>query len=322
MDGHTDILIIGGGMAGLSAATALASTGARVIVLDKGRGPGGRMAARRVEIAGEQVSFDHGAQFFTARDPDFREIVAGWEQAGVAARWPAAGDEAWVGTPGMNACVKHMASALDVRWNVRAAHLRRDGTLWRVETGEQVFTAATMLVAVPAEQAAVLLADAAPDFAARATSVISAPCWAVMAGFAEAIADAPDTFRSDTGPVSWAARNSAKPGRSGAESWVIHASPARSRELIDLPKDEVARILLADLFAAIGTAPAVPQHLDAHRWLYAQPEVRKGEGPVYDTDRNIGIAGDWLHSPRVEGAWLSGRALADAVLQERLASTS
>jgi len=91
MDGQTDILIIGGGMAGLSAASALAATGARIIVLDKGRGPGGRMAARRVEIAGEQVSFDHGAQYFTARDPDFQAEVALWEQADVAARWPAAG---------------------------------------------------------------------------------------------------------------------------------------------------------------------------------------------------------------------------------------
>lgn len=325
MDGHsdfqTDILVIGGGMAGLSAATALAPAGAHIIVLDKGRGPGGRMAARRVEIAGQQVSFDHGAQYFTARDPAFRETVAAWEQAGVAARWPAAGEDAWVGTPGMNACVRHMAAGLDVRWNVRAERLLRDGRLWQVEAGETVFTADTVLVAVPAEQAAVLLADIAPDFAARAASVASAPCWAVMADFPELLPVA-DTYRSDTAPVSWAARNSAKPGRSGTESWVIHAGPARSRALIDLPKDEVARLLLADFFAATGTAPAAPQHLDAHRWLYAQPEARKGVGPLFDAGLRIGIAGDWLHSPRVEGAWLSGRALAEAVAQERLASTS
>lgn len=310
MDGHTDILIIGGGMAGLSAATALASSGRRVIVLDKGRGPGGRMAARRVEIAGERVSFDHGAQYFTARDPAFREAVAVWEAAGVVARWAAAGDDAWVGTPGMNACIKAMAEGLDVRWGVRAERLVHDGTQWRVEAGEQRFASPTVLIAVPAEQAAVLLADAAPDLAALAAGVTSAPCWAVMASFAERLAHVPDTFRSDSGPISWAARNSAKPGRAGTETWVIHASPERSRELIDLAKDEVARILLADFLNATGAAPAVPQHLDAHRWLYAQPEARKGEGARFDAELGLGIAGDWLHSPRVEGAWLSGRALA------------
>lgn len=322
MDDTADILIIGGGMAGLSAATALADSGARIIVLDKGRGPGGRMAARRVEIGGEPIGFDHGAQYFTARDSAFREAVAGWEEAGVAARWLAAGTEAWVGTPGMNAPIRAMAEVLDVRWNIRAERLRREGTLWRVEAGEQDFTAATVLVAVPAEQAAVLLAGAAPELAARAAGVTSAPCWAVMAGFDARLHYLADIFRSDSGPVSWAARNSAKPRRAGVETWVIHASPQRSRELIDLPKEEVARILLGDFFAATGTAPAAPLHLDAHRWLYAQPEARKSEGPLLDSRLQIGIAGDWLHSSRVEGAWLSGRALAEAVLQERLASTS
>lgn len=325
MDGQTefqaDIIVIGGGMAGLSCATALIKTGQRIIVLDKGRGPGGRMAARRVELGGANVSFDHGAQYFTARDPAFSEALAAWEEAGVAARWPAAGEEAWVGTPGMNAPIRAMAEALDVRWGVRAERLVRLADGWRIEAGEHVFTAATVLVAVPAEQAAVLLADVAPDLAALAGGVASAPCWAVMAGFAEALPIDADTFRSDTAPISWAARNSAKPGRLGAETWVIHASAARSRAIIDLPKDEAAAVLLADFFAATGVAPAVPSHLDAHRWLYALPQALRGEGARFDPALRIGIAGDYLHSPRVEGAWLSGRALADVVSEDRLVST-
>jgi len=322
MDGHCDILIIGGGMAGLSAATALGAAAGRIIVLDKGRGPGGRMAARRAEIGGAQVGFDHGAQYFTARDLAFREAVLAWEAAAVAAPWPAAGGDAWVGTPGMNACVKAMAEPLDVRWGVRAERLERTGAVWRIAAGDQSFTAATVLVAVPAEQAAVLLAGVAPDLAKLAGSVASAPCWAVMAGFDAPLPIAPDTYRSDTGPISWAARNSAKPGRSGVETWVIHASPAHSRELIDLTKEEVAQIILADFFAATGAEPESPQHLDAHRWLYALPQAIKGEGARFDAALRIGIAGDYLHSPRVEGAWLSGRTLAQAVLQERVASTS
>lgn len=301
-------------MAGLSAAQALAASGRSVTVLDKGRGPGGRMATRRVESQGETLRFDHGAQYFTARDPAFRALVAAWERDGIAARWPAVGAEAWVGTPGMNACVKAMAGPLDVRWGVRAERLTRSAGLWQVEAGEENFSAATLLVAVPAEQAAVLLADVSPPFAALAAGVASAPCWAVMASFAEPLPLA-DTFRSDTAQVSWAARNVAKPGRGGPETWVIHASPARSRELIDLSKDAVAGSLLADFFAAAAIAPAAPIHCDAHRWLYALPEARKGERPLYDSELHIGIAGDWLHSPCVEGAWVSGRALAAAVLR-------
>jgi hypothetical protein len=315
MDGHnSDFLVIGAGMAGLACAATLARGGASVTVLDKGRGPGGRMAARRVEIGGEQVSFDHGAQYFTARDAGFREVVASWEAVGVAARWPAAGEEAWVGVPGMNAPIRAMSVGLDVHWNVRAEGITREGGRWQVDTGEAIFNAACVLVAVPAEQAAVLLAKVAPDLAKLAGAVQSAPCWAVMAAFQQALPITLDCYRNETGPVSWAARNSAKPGRGGGEAWVIHASPARSRQLIDRPKNEVAAILLADFLSATGCAPATPLHCDAHRWLYALPQALPGEGARFDAALGLGIAGDWLHSPRVEGAWLSGTALAQTVL--------
>jgi predicted NAD/FAD-dependent oxidoreductase len=315
MDGHfSDFLVIGAGMAGLACAAQLSRTGASVTVIDKGRGPGGRMAARRAEIGGQSVSFDHGAQYFTAREPAFQAAVAAWERAEVVARWPAAGDDAWVGVPGMNAPIRAMADALDVRWGVRAETITRAADGWQVGAGAQVFAAATLLVAIPAEQTQVLLAEVAPDLAALAGCVESAPCWAVMVAFGTRLPIAEDTFRSDTAPVSWAARNSAKPGRAGVENWVIHASPARSRQLIDLPKDAAAKTLLADFFAATGIMPAAPLHGDAHRWLYALPKAMPGECARFDPALGIGIAGDYLHSPRVEGAWLSGRALAEMVL--------
>lgn len=322
MNEDTEIVIVGGGMAGLSAATRLAELGLGVIVIDKGRGPGGRMAARRIEIGGDTVTFDHGAQYFTAREPSFRKAVNAWEAAGAAARWPAAGDDAWVGTPAMNACIKAMAQQLDVRWGMRAERLVRGPGGWRVEADGQTYTARTVLIAVPAEQAAVLLSNVAPDLAALAQSVQSAPCWAVMAAFHTPLSFAPDTFRSDTGPVSWAARNCAKPERSGPETWVIHASASRSRTIIDLAKEDAAQTVLADFHAATGTAHAETLHLDAHRWLYALPQARRCEGAYFDTKVQVGMAGDYLHSPRVEGAWLSGRVLAEIVCQERVARMS
>lgn len=311
---HSEILVIGAGMAGLTCAGMLAGAGHEVQVIDKGRGPGGRMAARRAEIAGESVSFDHGAQYFTARDPGFRACVEGWEAQGAASRWPAAGADAWVGIPGMNGPIRAMADALDVNWNVRAEAVTRKNALWQVAAGEQRFTADVVLIAVPAEQAHDLLGDPAPDLAAIAGSVVSEPCWSVMAAFDAPLAIGADTLRDADAPISWAARNSAKPSRTGRECWVLHASPARSRAVIDHPKDDVAELLLADFFAQTGAALVAPVHLTAHRWLYAMPVAIAGDAARYSSETRIGIAGDYLHSPRVEGAWISGRALAQKVL--------
>ena len=312
---HHDILIIGAGMAGLACATHLAEAGFAPALIDKGRGPGGRMAARRVNLGEAEVTFDHGAQYFAARDPAFRAAVAAWEQAGAAARWPDAGDAAFVGTPGMNGPLKAMMRGLDVRWGVRALNLRREGGVWRITTDAGDMTARTVLVAVPAEQAADLLHKPAPALAAIPASVQSAPCWALMAAFAERLPLTAAALRGEAGDaISWAARNASKPGRARTETWVVHASPERSRQLLDWPKDEVAATLLEDFRLAAGLASLPPTlHCDAHRWLYALPQVAGGEPARFDPALRIGLAGDYLHSPRVEGAFLSGRALAQAV---------
>jgi len=135
-----------------------------------------------------------------------------------------------------------------------------------------------------------------------------------MAAFAQPLGIEQDAMRDPEAAISWAARNSAKPERAGGECWVLHASPARSRAILDVPKEQAAELLLSDFFAQTRVDPVEAIHLTAHRWLYAMPAAAKGEAARYDAQARIGIAGDYLHSPRVEGAWISGKALADAVL--------
>ena len=65
-DSHADVIVIGAGVSGLLAAARCATASSRVVVFDKGRGVGGRLATRRTDSG----VFDHGAQFFTARDPN------------------------------------------------------------------------------------------------------------------------------------------------------------------------------------------------------------------------------------------------------------
>jgi predicted NAD/FAD-dependent oxidoreductase len=214
----------------------------------------------------------------------------------------------------MNAPIRAMSETLDLHWNTRAERLIHDGTHWCAITGDARYCAETLLIAIPAEQASALLHEAAPDLAAVADAVTSQPCWAVMAAFAEPVALAVDAVRNADAAVAWAARNSAKPGRGGTECWVLHASPARSHELLDLSAPEVGTMLLADFFAQTGAAPVEPIHLAAHRWLYAMPGPVAGEAARYDAIHRIGIAGDYLHSPRVEGAFVSGNLLAQSVL--------
>ena len=304
------IAIIGAGIAGLSCARQLEATGHRTSLFDKGRGPGGRMATRRIDTDLGQASFDHGAQYLTARDPDFVAQVDAWAEADVVARWPAAGADAWVGTPAMNSPVKTMAIGRDVAWGARVEEIVR-ADAWRLRgDGLDAGPFDAIVVAVPAEQARPLLAAHAPALAELAGTTASAPCWTVMAAFARPVPG--DDIVRDAGPIGWAARNSAKPRRTGPESWVIQAGPAWSKVHLEESADEVAGQLLSSLAGHAGGALPPTVALTAHRWRFARSGAL-GRDFLWDADSAIGVCGDWLLGPRVESAWLSGRRLAGAI---------
>lgn len=312
--------IIGGGMAGLACAAHLAKRGITSTVFDKGRGPGGRMATRRAMIGDKEIRFDHGAQFFTARDPAFIAQCAQWQAEGVIAPWSAAGAEAWVGTPGMNAPLRQMAETLAVRWGERAVSIARLDGQWQVAVGEHTYAFDRLVIAVPAEQAAVLLADAAPRIAKRAAAVRSQPCWTIMALFDAPLGITADILSDEKAPIPWAARNGAKPGREGAESWVIQGSPKYSREILEQTPEEIEPMMLAQFFDQAAIAPVEPAYCAAHRWRFARVPAVSGPatgqglgGAIWDNANALGVAGDWLIGPRVESAFLSGRALADMI---------
>ena len=133
-----------------------------------------------------------------------------------------------------------------------------------------------------------------------------------MAAFGSPLA-LDDTYRSDSGPISWAARNGAKPGRKGPETWVVQARPHWSMQHIDDSVEQVAATLLAALGEALGEILPEPVTASAHRWRYAM-STGSNLGALWSAQSKIGVCGDWLLGPRVENAWISGRTLATRMM--------
>lgn len=308
-----NIAIIGAGIAGLSCAETLRWQGHAVALFDKSRGLGGRLATRRATTPRGDVWFDHGAQYFTARDPAFAATVRQWEASKVVAAWPGAGEDAWVGTPGMTAVAQAMAHPLPVRRNAPVDAIRRIGDAWALDpVSDDLFDA--VVVATPAEQAAPLLIAHDPAMAAMAQACPSAPCWTAMVAFDDRIAVAADVLR-DTGILGWAARNSAKPGRAAVEAWVLQATPRWSRDHLEDDEPSVVSALLSALADAASERLPDPIARIGHRWRYARATATAARhGALWNPARRIGAVGDWLLAPRVESAWLSGRMLADRML--------
>ena len=326
--GNLDVLIIGAGMAGASAARALVDQGHRVQLLDKARGGGGRLSTRRTD----GLQFDHGAQYFTARDMRFRRWVDAWHARGLLSRWQprlvsidARGItdkteqiQRFVAVPAQNVLVKHVLSDLAVRFDMQVSRITREAGIWQVfdAAGGLLAQAAQLLLCLPAPQAAALLSDF-PIAQKYAGAVAMQPCWAVMLAFESPLATAFDAAFVNVGALSWVARDSSKPGRSSAvDSWVLHANAAWSEQHLDNSPELVSAALLAE-FARIVGVTLVPTHISAHRWRYALGKLHDDDidGHFYDANLQLGIAGDWCAGGRVEGAFLSGQALAGAVMR-------
>ena len=319
------VAVIGAGLAGLMCARTLADHNVSVTVFEKSRGAGGRCATRREGV----WQFDHGAQYFTVRDPRLLPLVHSWQQQGVIAPWQGAlavrehgawqpakpGVRRWVGVPGMSALGRHLATGLDVLCEVRVEHVQREGTRWRLlaDTGADLGTFDTVLACVPAPQAHDLLLPVAPALAARTRDAVMHPTWATML----VLRDRPDlpwdgAFLNDDPVLGWISRGPGRPGRDAHETWVLHATRAWSTAHLEDDRDTVAAAMTA-AFASIAGSIA-PVHRIAHRWRYALPGPVTTDSALFDHTLHLGAAGDWCGGPRIEGALLSGIALAGRIL--------
>ncbi|MGL6040325.1 MAG: NAD(P)/FAD-dependent oxidoreductase [Deefgea sp.] len=327
MKTNWDVIIIGAGMAGLSAAQQLRVAGKDVLVLEKSRGVGGRMATRRSD-AGQ---WDHGAQYFTARSAPFRRQVAHWLRANVVSRWHApiyawdgqtlktsSPQQRFVGSPTMNAPLRAMAVQLDIELSAQVSSISRSSGAWSVHSESQTWQAPELVLAIPAPQVARLLPATHPQQAATA-QVTMQPCWAVMISSIHQIhLPFAGLFVNEGDEVlSWIALDSSKPNRTG-QHWVLLASVAWSlAHLDDSPEAVIDALCQAfnRLLKQWGQSKPSWRGATAHRWLYARGDTQ--DIVTQDANDGLVIAGDWLAGGRVEGAYLSGLQAADILLSRR-----
>lgn len=142
------------------------------------------------------------------------------------------------------------------------------------------------------------------------------PCWAAMVAFDRPLTDQwVGAFLHDSF-LSWAARNSTKPGRnSNAEHLVIHASPEWTTKHWEHDPAEVARVMLDEFWKVTGVSPTSPAHLSSHRWQYAIPVAAATARSFSDDSQAVIACGDWASGSRVEGAFLSGMSAAGRILR-------
>jgi predicted NAD/FAD-dependent oxidoreductase len=312
---HTDVVVVGAGIAGLVAAQTLQEAGISTLVLDKSRAVGGRMATRTVG----QSRFDHGAQHFAIRSSEMARLAQDWATEGLLRRWFRAGNgtDRLVGVGGMRRIPEFIARSLEVHTATTAERLEvGDGTVGVFTDQGMPVTGRAAVITPPLPQTLALLTASdidLPDPLARALDGIRYhACLAVMASM-EGPSGLPDGHLSPTsGPIAWIADNAHK-GTSPGPSMTIHSTPEFAESHLEGdPEVWASSLLTAARPYLAGEARAVR----SHRWRYAEPTTTLETGcAVLDTLAPIVLAGEVFMGARIEGAILSGLAAAEALLE-------
>lgn len=326
----TKIAIIGAGLSGLTAANILKDYAA-ITLFEKSRGVSGRTSTRQ---AGGYF-FDHGTQFFIVKTDTFKAFITPMIEKGIIERWDARFIEIenrkimhkrqwekdyphYVGVPGMNAIAQYLSQGLKVELQTRVKFIHKNNHgQWTLkddqenELGEYDW----VILTLPAKQAFDLL-PASLAFHPKIKTVTMKGCFSLMLGFEHPLPIEFDAALVLGEDISWISVNSSKPGRRNEFCLLVHSTNNWADKHIDDDRDEVLNYLCQQTSEVIGHAVSKADHKAIHGWRYANIEKQKSETHFIDTEKKIGVCGDWLIQGRVEAAFTSGFNLANKISKE------
>jgi renalase len=322
------VIVVGAGLSGLTAAHRLNASGVDVLIIEKSAGVGGRCATRRIK----DVSFDHGAQFFTAYHSFFQSMVDDWLKKGDARLWTYSfprseessnsdGCPHYCAMRGMNSLPKAMADGLTIKGRTKVKVVERDRSAWvlTTEVGE-ILQAKNVILSAPLPQSLDLLHATTRNELLQNNpqlrQVKYESCFALLVQLDGASkVPEPGAIKVDGPIITWIADNAQKFMHPGRSSLTIHTNAAFTRKYFEVPYDEIARMVLDAAQDWLGSEVVEWQ---VQRWKYAKPIGFVGLSCVtWGNPTELVLCGDYMQPPsRMEGAVMSGLAAAEMLLKD------
>ena len=321
------IAIVGAGIAGLTAAFFLKGF-ANVTVFDKSRGVSGRMSTRRFG----DYSFDHGAQYFTARSNIFKNFLKISKINNIIKRWDAnfveidrtviTSKREWmneepryVGIPGMNEVAKVLADGIDVRLNtIITKIIYGDGWQLQDQHDNLYDDFDFVIIAVPSAQALDLL-PAHFKYISNISDIKMTPCFALMLGLnKQKLSLTYDCARINNSDLSWISINSQKPNRNGNTTIVAHSTEEFANRFSNFNESDLINYLTHKVTELLNIRYDDVEYKSLHYWKFANNVIKDVDNPVFiDNTNRIALCGDWCLGGRVEGAFMSAYKVVEKI---------
>lgn len=333
-----EIAVIGAGVAGLTCARKLQQAGRRVVVFDKSRGLGGRLATRR--LAGTHA--DHGVCYLQPKGAAFSQLIDELVNKQILRVWtrgihqlstdgvlqPPTKFAPCYGAPtGATAIARYLGQNLEiinsqVITSISPLGLPTAISGWQINSAAGKWNAKRVVIAVPPAQALAIAGTVIDPWCSDqmslmnfTTSITAITVFPKSQQAAAAQLAWQGIQAIDHSILGWIGLDSSKQLEPLQPVLVVQSSAAFAAKYFDdLDIAAVGKLLLA---AALPFAPGLgaPEVLQVHRWGYAFAQnplpnlflVAQTKAPLY-------FCGDWCGGNRVEAAFLSGSAVAEQIL--------
>jgi len=346
-----DVAIIGAGLAGLTCAQQLQQAEYSVVVLEKSRGVGGRVATRRLD----DTCADHGMRYLEAQGKLSRQLIArlcdrhflqSWTNTvyHLDANLPNSeftlenSKIRYIAPQGMTAIAKFLATGLEI-WRsqrVQSINPTPDAT-WQLtfdRDSHNELNVKAIVSAIPAPQALLLLEPLAETrlpsaFVKSLRSVEFDPCISAIAGYSPQDSHPSLTLPnwkactiSNDSHLAWIGLDSSKRTEPKTPIFVLQSTAAFAKHYLETADlNSAGQQLLSRATQLLIPGLNTPDWFQVHRWRYAFPSYPLNQDYL-DAGTSIPLVccGDWCGGNLIESALNSGVAAAVQInhqLQQR-----
>eukprot|EP00835_Amoeboradix_gromovi_P006589 NODE_806_length_4082_cov_0.326638.p1 type:complete len:342 gc:universal NODE_806_length_4082_cov_0.326638:913-1938(+) len=324
MPSKSSNIIVGSGITGSIIASKLKHVNLDAQVIEQGQSHG-RLSTKEKERA------DIGAQFFTARSQEFKDLVEQWKDQHLVKSWctgfPPKNDEyeRYCGVDGMAQLVHKLAEDTNIAYDTKVWQITESTSDFIVKTSKGEFRSDHVILTAPLVESLELVKDIIPKYDYEQLSKVQYwPCLTLAVKVPNSfVLNEKGVYQHKGNIIDFIATNRHinEDAKDLEDIMVtIHCSPQFSEQFFNEPEDAIIGQVQLELNTVNELKKINLEELDVEllKWKYSQPKkpfhaksYHFKKGP-----KNLIIAGDAFGDSKIEGACLSALNASDLLYKD------